>query len=49
LLEHPRWGMLRRTRVRALVEYGTREPNPEAFRAALRRRMLPETAGAPDR
>lgn len=46
LLEHRRWGMLRRARVRALAEYGASEPNPEAFRAALRRRMLPETAGA---
>ena len=46
LLEHRQWGMLRRARVRALGEYGAREPNPEAFRAALRRRMLPEAAGA---
>jgi len=46
LLEHRQWGMLRRVRVRALNEYGAREPNPEAFRAALRRRLLPETAGA---
>jgi hypothetical protein len=45
LLEHPRLGMLRRARVRVLAEYGTREPNHEAFRAALRRRMLPGTAG----
>ncbi len=46
LLEHGQMGMLRRARVRVLVEYGSRDPNPEAFRAALRRRMLPETAGA---
>ncbi len=47
LLEHGQWGTLRRARVRALEEYGAREPNPEAFRAALRRWMLPEAAGAP--
>lgn len=46
LVEHPRWGMLRRARVRAVGEYGAGDPNPEAFRAALRRRMLPDTAGA---
>lgn len=46
LLEHPRWGMLRRARVRALGEYGAIEPHPEAFRAGLRRRLHPETADA---
>jgi len=44
LLEHPRLGLLRRARVRVLGEYGVREPNSEALRAALRRTMLPETA-----
>jgi len=46
LLEHPQLGMLRRARVRVLGENGAREPNPEAFRAALRRRMLSETTDA---
>jgi hypothetical protein len=45
LLDHPHWGMLRKVRARAVAEHGAGEPNPEAFRAALRRRMLPETAG----
>ncbi len=42
LLEHRHWGVLRRVRVRTIFENGAGEPNPEAFRAALRRRMLPE-------
>jgi hypothetical protein len=42
LLEHPRFGLLRRARVRALAEHGSAAPNAEAFRAALRRRMTPE-------
>jgi hypothetical protein len=46
LLDHPGWGVLRRVRVRTVAEYGAGEPNPEAFRAALRRRMQPEAAGA---
>jgi hypothetical protein len=46
LLEHRRFGFLRRARVRAIAEQGPREPNPEAFRAALRRIMLEGDAPA---
>jgi hypothetical protein len=45
LVDHPRWGVLRRARVSALGEYGRIEPHPEEFRAGLRRRLDPQAVG----